>query len=251
MTVRDSHCFRSHFSHSSAGCLKQFKNYNSPSSHAAFPWPPWLSSGKGFSSSVHEVLRCILSLTSKKYHSESSASKHFVRWNTLSKFLFTSPRLRRVLNTNKQGEYPCQREDKELGSHPCQSKDRFYSLFSQQPGPEELPETMTFPWWVLSIPCCQVVSLIWRPLPSYGYGSLSNPGKELGINTNQQYERCGLPDIAPPRAWFSFSKSTNHDMVRKESDVSKTPHCSKQEAILLFSLQKVLHKTLLIKHLHM
>lgn len=151
MTVRDSHCFRSCFSHSSAGCLKQFKNYNSPSSHAAFPWPPWLSSSKGFSSTVHEVLRCILSLTSKKYHSESSASKHFVRWNTLSKFLFTSPRLRRVLNTNKQGEYPCQREAKELGSHPCKSKDRFYSLFSQQPGPEELPEAMTFPSWVLNI----------------------------------------------------------------------------------------------------
>ena len=37
----------------------------------------------------------------------------------------------------------CQRGAKELGSHPCQSKDRFYSLFSQQPAAEEL-----------HFPCC-------------------------------------------------------------------------------------------------
>lgn len=54
-----------------------------------------------------------------------------------------------------------------------------------------------------------------------------------------------------PRELLRFSKSMNREMVRRESDVSKTQHCSKQEDILLFPLQKVLHKILLIKHLQM
>lgn len=54
-----------------------------------------------------------------------------------------------------------------------------------------------------------------------------------------------------PRELLRFSKSVNREMVRRESDVSKTQHCSKQEDTLLFPLLKLLHKILLIKHLQM
>lgn len=64
-------------------------------------------------------------------------------------------------------------------------------------------------------------------------------------------KHTGQNSFPDPRELLSFSKAMNCDMVRRESDVSKTQHCSKQDAILLFSLQKVLHKILLIKHSQM